>query len=112
MIVFEPDLIDGGCERQGSQVLAERRLMAAILADALDCYQKHMFTSNVRRRRLFREAERWILSEDHWVFSFRNICDTLRIDADAVRQQARVWRRHQLRGIVPDALPVARAVNQ
>ena len=86
--------------------------MAAILADALDCYQKYMFTANVRRRHLFRDAERWILSEDQWVFSFRNICETLRIDVDAVREQTRSWRRSHLRSITTAAVPVARAVNQ
>jgi len=74
--------------------------MVAILADALDCYQKHMITSNVRRRKLFRDADRWIHSEEYWVFSFRNICEVLGLDAQALREQARRWRRRQLTGMV------------
>lgn len=102
MSLFEPDIMNGpthggpSCE----QVLAERRLMVAILADALDCYQKHMATSNVRRRKLYRDAERWIQSEEFWVFSFRNICAVLDLDADALRDQTRRWRREQLAGIL------------
>ncbi len=70
--------------------------MAAILADAFDCYQKYMFTSNVRRRKLFREAEQWIQSDEYWVFSFLNICEVLGLDAPALRDQAGRWRRDQV----------------
>ncbi|MBI3786508.1 MAG: hypothetical protein HY270_24225 [Deltaproteobacteria bacterium] len=102
MSVFEPDIINGsiGSSAVGDQVLAERRLMVAILADALDCYRKYMMTSNVRRRKLFRDADRWIHSEEYWVFSFRNICEVLGLDPQALREQARRWRRRQITSMI------------
>lgn len=70
--------------------------MAAILTDAIECLQKNLAAPGRRRRRLFREAEEWIGSEDAvWVFSFRNICDVLGVDAQALREQAEIWKRHQ-----------------
>ena len=101
MSVFEPEIVNTSINPMaGDQVLAERRLMVAILADALDCYQKHMMTSNVRRRKLFRDADRWIHSEEYWVFSFRNICEVLGLDPQALREQARRWRRQELTRLV------------
>ncbi len=72
--------------------------MAAMLADALDCYRKHMFTSNVRRRKLYRDAEKWINSDEYWLFSYRNICDTLGLSAEAIREEVRHWRRARFSG--------------
>lgn len=76
--------------------------MVAILADAVDCYHKHFQARTSKRRRLFMEAERWILSDDcNWVFSFRNICDVLGVDAGALRTQTLRWKRHQLEAAMP-----------
>ena len=46
----------------------ERRLVAAILRDAVDCYLRDCFTKNRHRKRSFREAEEWFFkSDDHRV---------------------------------------------
>jgi len=37
-----------------------RRLMLAVLRDALDCYQKYAFAQDVNGRQLFDEANAWI----------------------------------------------------
>jgi hypothetical protein len=95
--LFEPDILNGAmCRRNARRGLTpERRLLIAILADAVDCYQKNLSASTGRRRRLCREAEDWILSDDQsWVFSFRNICDVLGVDVDALRAEARGWKAH------------------
>jgi hypothetical protein len=79
--------------------------MAAILGDAIDCFRKNMATQNRRHRRLFLEAEEWIFSDDiASVFSFRNVCDVLGIDPDALRKQAAAWKQSQLREIVSSGL--------
>ena len=79
----------------GGRVTPERRLLIAILADAVDCYQKNLGARSARGRRLCRDAEQWMLSDDQaWVFSFRNICDALGVDAEAMRARARAWKRH------------------
>ena len=71
----------------------EKRLVIAILADALSCIQR---SCGRRGRRERTEAERWIMSADReWPFSFENICEVLSIDARLVRGALRCWReRH------------------
>lgn len=95
---FEPDTLlpaqfyahfRGSAGAEGS-----RRLMLAVLRDALECYQKYAFTRDVHGRQLFDEARTWIEAvERGWYFSFENICETLGIDADYVRRELQTWRR-------------------
>lgn len=65
----------------------ERRLMIAVLEDAVDVYRKLAGARDVRRQQLFRDAEEWIESADRtWIFSFHNICDVLGIEAEYLRR--------------------------
>ena len=103
MSLFEPDILnDGAFQRNIRRTLTpERRLLIAILADAVDCYQKNLGARSARGRRLCREAEHWLLDDDQtWVFSFRNICDALGVDAQATREQARGWRAQAMRYVI------------
>lgn len=71
-----------------------RRLMWAILKDTLRCYQNHFDSSSVQSQRVFREANRWIHSDDlTWVFSFESICAVLGIDGDRLRSELARWGR-------------------
>lgn len=71
-----------------------RRLMWAILKDTLRCYQSHFDGSGVQAQRSFREANRWIHSNDlTWVFSFENICLVLGIDGERLRTELAHWAR-------------------
>lgn len=83
-------------QRQRSQLDPEKRLMLAILRDAVACYRRNAGTQLGKRRRLFLEVETWI--EDHrsdCLFSFRNICDTLGIDPDYLtRGLFHAWDPH------------------
>ena len=73
-----------------------RRLMWAILKDTLSCYHTYAEASTVHGQRLFREAERWLLSSDlSWMFSFENVCAVLEIDSESLRNELRRWRRRQ-----------------
>ncbi len=93
--VMQPDIVlpsqhFGPQHRQAP----EQRLMIAVLQDALDCVQKHRFAKDAHRRQAFREARRWFLAgETDWPYSFECICDTLDLDADAVRRRLRVGRK-------------------
>jgi len=71
----------------------ERRLMVALLEDAVGCYQRYANAQNRRGRRLFREAERWIM-DDHarGPLSFRTVCELLGLPADHLRRGLRRWR--------------------
>src|ERR1051325_7634930 len=42
----------------------EKRLLLAVLEDALACYQKHFSSRGGRGMKLFRETEEWIFRED------------------------------------------------
>ncbi len=95
MSLFEPDILNEAAFPRNARraVTPERRLLIAILADAVDCYRKNLGARTARGRRLCREAEHWIFSDDQtWAFSFRNICDALGVDAEAMRERALAWK--------------------
>jgi hypothetical protein len=71
----------------------ERRLMIAVLEDAVDVYRKQAAATDERGAQLFAEAEEWIEDPDRsWLFSFQNICDVLDIDADYLRRGLHAWK--------------------
>jgi hypothetical protein len=66
----------------------EVHLMAAILDDAINCFRRYRGTLRGPGRRIFREAEKWIMSaDDRWPFSFEHICGVLGIHAGCVRHE-------------------------
>ena len=65
----------------------ERRLMAAVLRDAIDCYITDCFNVKRHKKRSYREAEEWFFSgDDHGVFSLYNVCGILSIDPGYIRR--------------------------
>jgi hypothetical protein len=79
--------------RRRSEHDAERRLMIAVLEDAVDVYRKQVGAKDPHAQQLFREAEDWIEDPDRtWLFSFQNICDVLDIDADYLRRGLHAWK--------------------
>lgn len=82
------------CETKRHQQ-PERRLMYAVLADALTTIVA-CEANPTRRPRLSRQTEAWFGADDwEWPFSFVNICQATGIDAASVRawlsrRQARV----------------------
>jgi hypothetical protein len=75
----------------------EKRLMLAILEDAIHCFQDNLFTRNVRGKRLCEEAEEWIVEADgDRVFSFENICEALGFNPAYVRQGLLRWVANKL----------------
>jgi len=99
--------------RRRASADGERRLMVAILEDAVDVYRKQAGARDRKRRQLFEDAESWIESGDtSWIFSYENICDVLGIDAGYLRKGLRVWKQRTggARGQVvsfPDLDPAA-----
>lgn len=96
--LFEPDTVLPVQLYDSMQrpLTPEKRLVIALLADALNCFQRYHIA---RRRQGWRdstEAERWFMSADRdWPFSFENICDVLSIEAHMVRCALRTWRERQ-----------------
>lgn len=80
--------------RRRASADGERRLMVAILEDAVDVYRKQAGARDRKRRQLFEDAESWIESGDtSWIFSYENICDVLGVDAGYLRKGLRMWRQ-------------------
>src|SRR2546425_12704513 len=60
----------------------ERRLMIAVLEDAVDGYRKQAGAQEARNQQLFREAEEWIEGRKRtWPCAFENICDGIDIES-------------------------------
>lgn len=72
--------------RRKTPVEPEKRLMLAVLEDGIMCFQKYALEQNSKAKRLFREAEDWILEEgSDWLFSFESICAVLGLDPNYIR---------------------------
>jgi hypothetical protein len=83
--------------RQKESAQGERRLMMAILEDAVECFQKYFWATDSRSRQIRADAEQWLLSDDtSWIFSFVNICDTLGIHPLFLRRGLTQWQAQQL----------------
>ena len=71
----------------------EKRLMLAILDDAINCYQDNLFSQRVKNRRLFDEAEEWIITAGgEWIFSFDHVCESLGFNPEYVRRGLQQWK--------------------
>jgi hypothetical protein len=72
----------------------ERKLMAAVLEEALLDYQRGASAhDNKKGRERFAKAEAWILETDtEWIFSFVNCCEVLGIAPDYLRQGLLRWK--------------------
>jgi hypothetical protein len=98
--LFEPDILVSyeysRVFRRTAHFSAEQRLMFAVLADAIECFQRYHDAKTRRHRALYHHAETWIMNRDHRAaFSFENICDSLEINPAYVRQGLLQWRVNQ-----------------
>lgn len=71
----------------------EKRLMLAVMEDAIATFQKSVAGETRRQRRLLKETEEWFNSRDtEWAFSFENICSALEIEPEYLRGGLRRWK--------------------
>ncbi len=78
----------------GHRLSGEQRLMLALLTDAINVYQKGVLSHLTRARRLYVDAERWILADresGQWL-SFSTVCDALGIDTGHLRRRIIAWK--------------------
>ena len=72
----------------------EKKLMLAILEDAVACYQKYLFTRDSKGKALFHEAEEWIEEPGGAsVFAFDSVCETLGLNPDYLRRGIAEWKK-------------------
>jgi hypothetical protein len=89
--IVEPDIFlpaqfygSGGLSRQ---LEGEKRLMIAILKDAVECLDKYRDARSSPGRCHYQNALEWVQDRStEWLFSFTNICDLLGFDPDYLRQ--------------------------
>jgi hypothetical protein len=105
---FQPDIIlasqfFGRLRRQPLSGESERQLLIAVLEDGVSCFQKYILANRPRDRRLFKDAQDWIMCEgtarsgdEKPAFSFKFICEILGFDPDYLRAGLRRWRERQL----------------
>ena len=89
--ILEPDIFlpsqfygAGGLSRK---LEGEKRLMIAILKDAVECLEKYRGARTSAGRSHYESAIEWVKDTDtEWLFSFTNICDLLGFDPDYMRE--------------------------
>ena len=90
--IFQPDALAEAqylaVNRRTYHGQPELRLMGAILEDAVATLMTDVRRCSSRRRRDYADALNWIhgRTDQRSVFSFINICETLAIDPDYLRQ--------------------------
>ena len=73
--------------RRSEPTQPERRLMLAVLSDAIVLLQTRAARGPAGARHGYDEARRWIVADDPvWPFSFLNICDALGIAWEPLRR--------------------------
>jgi hypothetical protein len=102
-IFFQPDTLITAelCDtvQRKRRLLPEHGLMFAVLEDAISCFQKYVSAGGRQGKRLFREAEEWILENDaNWVFSFENVCESLGLDPRYIRRELLSWKERRIAG--------------
>jgi hypothetical protein len=64
----------------------ERRLLAAILRDAIDSYMRCCFGKSRREKKMHQETEEWFFGNGEGVFSFENVCEILKLAPGYIRR--------------------------
>ena len=95
--LFQPDTLLSAqyfdTLRRQTLLEPEKRLMLAILDDAINCYQDNLFSQRVKNKRLFDEAEEWIVTAGgEWIFSFDHVCESLGFNPEYVRRGLLQWK--------------------
>ena len=88
--ILEPDTFLPS-QFYGNRVLSrhlagEKRLMIAILRDAVECLEKYRGDRNSSGKELYQNALEWVADKNtEWLFSFDNIFELLGFDPDYMR---------------------------
>src|SRR5689334_22359043 len=84
---LQPDVTGAVETRSGKLVNGpERRLMVAVLEDAVYRFRKHAGAKTIEGKSILAEEEQWFFGRDEdGPFSYETICDALGIDPDYLR---------------------------
>jgi hypothetical protein len=99
--------------REGTRDKGERRLAAAILEDAVRCFERNRAETGFHRRQLYWETEQWFAGRNPFpIFSFESICLILGLNADGIRAALRDWVVRRADGRMPPFLELSTAAAQ
>ena len=88
----EPDIILPAQFLPRTIPTPEKRLLLAVLEEAVGTYQRYVMATDRRRRRMFADVEAWFASDDAaWLYSFVAICDLIGLNAAYVRSGLGRW---------------------
>jgi hypothetical protein len=78
----------------GYRLSGEQRLMLALLTDAINVYQKGALSRVARARRLYVDAEQWIMADRavNDALSYVMVCEALGINALLLRRRIINWK--------------------
>ena len=80
----------------------EKKLMLAILEDAVACYQKYAIVRDSKGQALFEEAEAWVHEKNaNEIFSFDSVCEMLGFEPDYLRHGTGCMERPDARRTQP-----------
>jgi hypothetical protein len=110
--ILEPDIFlpsqfygAGGLSRK---LEGEKRLMIAILKDAVECLEKYRGARTSAGRSHYENAIEWVKDTDtEWLFSFTNICDLLGFDPDYMREVLMKRENKYVKPVRPSVLTFA-----
>ena len=97
--MVESDIILPSWLVQRAIATPEKRLLLAVLEEAIGTYQRYAITTDGRSRALLAEVEAWFASEDVTrLYAFVPICEALGLDPTYVRSGLGPWAaRHRQR---------------
>lgn len=89
--ILEPDIFLPsqfyGTSGLSRKLEGEKRLMIAILKDAVECLDKYRGARSSLGRSQYQSAIEWVKDNStDWLFSFTNICDFLGFDPEYMRE--------------------------
>jgi len=89
--ILEPDVFLPsqfyGTSGLSRKLEGEKRLMIAILKDAVECMDKYRGARSSLGRSQYQSAIEWVTDNSmDWLFSFTNICDFLGFDPEYMRE--------------------------
>ena len=110
--ILEPDIFLPsqfyGATGLSRKLEGEKRLMIAILKDAVECLEKYRGSRNSVGRIHYDNAIEWV--EDtgtEWLFSFNNICDLLGFDPDYLREVLLKRENRYVKDVHPRVMSLA-----
>jgi hypothetical protein len=98
--LFQPDTLlftqffDDRRSKAGRE--PEKRLMLAVLEDAIHCFQENHAVRRGKKKRLFDNVQSWLFEASRgWVFGFENICSVLEVNPEYVRKGLIQWQEKE-----------------